>query len=820
MALLIIQYVFVNLIFTTTTQNIVIMKDLSAPFFSLLIMFFWICGDLAKHGKWELPKLPIVPVMVIALTGWVVNVIMAPVPAAGVEEWTMMAAYFVQVWALIRFADSPKRIENIMLWIVITNAFIAIYGFSQHIGEDLLVNLGFLNPWGQDILVSTHGNQNFLAGYLVTSVTPLIGYWMITRNPFMIVTLPFLVLLNAFLIIQTDARGAIIGLFATIFLLVVLYGINFRNLRIFEARWRKILFKIVGIIIVIALLVGAVVGNEVVVGVYDRVMSNYEETATGLTGFGQKVRLIFWQMAIDGGRLDPIFGRGMGNFNNVMPEVRPPFYHRYGVSHNTMHAHNEWFEWFIETGVFGLSLFLWVMFAFLWDNLKALYNRRKGFYYPLLAGVILGSWAVWIQSLFDVETRWTGNAVTLWFTVGLAIAFVNLRVYVNTVPDTGALAIPVEAPKPKKGKVRAKPEQAYTTSPYLPTIAVIMGCLVAFYTLQAWRHWKADYHLARNMRFTDYGQGTPADGLAEAKKAISYHPSNVSSYYKLAYSYLVSGQPHQALAAYRALQALAPNYAQIHVNLAYLTDQMGYKYSSAWERERAAEIEYNARNLRDAGLYWMNLQRQDRAIPYFRHALSLTRDRIDAIGAVYWIEHDAIYLDLARIYLAQNRIEQALAELKNALLINPSNINAASLLIEVLRSQGNAEEANRIITELIQSGASSPYLSLITAQQAVANENYNEALQIIRTVVLGFPLPAPGAQPSNEVVQLGNTSLNLLQTILNNGVNPAECFFLAGYVYATQNNMQQAERFLSQAYQLNPSDEIAQALGMIKARTR
>ncbi|MBL4889476.1 MAG: hypothetical protein JKX97_05595 [Candidatus Lindowbacteria bacterium] len=81
------------------------------------------------------------------------------------------------------------------------------------------------------------------------------------------------------------------------------------------------------------------------------------------------------------------------------------------------------------------------------------------------------------------------------------------------------------------------------------------------------------------------------------------------------------------MAAYRTLQAFAPNYAQIHINLAAINDQMGKRTASAWERDRAAVIENNTRSHRDAAQYWIQLGYPKRAIPHLRKCLVIERDR-------------------------------------------------------------------------------------------------------------------------------------------------------------------------------------------------
>lgn len=821
-ALLVIQYAFVNIVFTTTTQNIVIFKDLSAPLFSLLIFAFWVCGDLAKYGKWVLPRHGLVLATVAALLFWMTSVIAGPTTSYGVYLWSSTLGYFIQAWALLRFLTSYKRLSLFVYTVIITNVVIVGYGLSQLMGSDILVMLGVIPSWGSGVFVSTHGNQNFLAGYLICAFPMILGFWFVTRNPFLILALPVLVALNVYEVIESTARGAYIAIAVSVPLFIVGMAVNWRNLHILEDAWRKKIFQITGGVLVVAIVIGSALHADKVSKLGSLVYDQYNSIIDFEAQYTNWVRLIFFQMAIDGALRHPILGRGMGGFNQHMPETRPPWYHRWGVSHNTDHPHNEHLEWLHDTGIIGLTFFWLILVVYFRTGLRQIWRHRKSYYYPLLLAAFFGPWNQWIQATFDVETRWTGNNVTLWFTLGFVLAFVNLPVVLKREELEEKEVVLAEAP-PVKGKKQARVEARrasgplYHPHPNLPWIAGIMAVVILGYVVKARHFWLADYHLGRNMAFTDGQHGpTIAEAISDAERARELNYTNMSLYYKLAYTYLVAGKLEQALDAYRDLQAFAPNYAQIHINLAFLNDQLRFKTASAWERDRAAAIEHNTRNHRDAASYWLQLGYPVRALAHLRLCLTIEMDRLEN-GYHFWYDRDNLHTDLARIYAQLGELENAEKELKEALRFNPANVQSAVLLSEILIRSGRSEEGNALIANLTQRAPNNPALLVMNLQKAMSEKNYPAALDFARRVADLFTLPPVGGQASQEANELGNSVLSHLAVIAQ-AHNSAEAYATAGWIMAAQGRYAEAEHFLALSYDATKNPKTAERLGMVRAR--
>lgn len=817
--LLIFQYVFVNLAFSTYTQNIVMLKDIFAPLLSFVILLVWVCGDLASKGRWTLPRHGAVGVMTITILFYAFSVFHAAASSAAVEEWASFFGYFIQTFAVIRFAATVKRVELLLLWILIANVIMTGYGLSQLLGSDLLVMFNVIPDWGRGVYISTHGNPNFYAGYLITTWPIFVGMWLITRNPLLIVGLPFLVLLNLYEVQKAESRGAVIA--TGLHLVALFLGIilNIRNLNLFKEKWRKYLYQGVGAVLAVGVVLTLIVPSwrTKAISTASFVYHDLESIRDVDRHFTNQARLVFWQMAIDSGRLFPWTGRGIGGFNYYMPEMRPPFYHRKGVSHNTDRAHNEYFETFSENGVIGLSLELWILLVYLLSTIKALHVHRKSYLYPLILGVSAAPWGVLIQSLFDPETRWTGNGVTLWLGLGLGLVFSFIPPMREPEPEAVTAMVKVSEEQSKKRRrpapVKTKRGPLFAPSPILPSVAIVSSILIGIVSYQCYFIWMADNHLRDNMAY----QNDNARSLEEAEKAREMNYANVSNYYKLAYAYLSAGQLDRAMVSYRILQAFAPNYAQIHINLSFLDDQMGYRSASAWERSRAAAIEDNTRNHRDAAIYWLNLGYPARALGHLRHCFTIERDR-DNGNYQFWMQHDDVNLELAQIYMNNTELkDRAIMELRRALQFNPGNTRAGFALIQLLTEKGDMEEVARLRHKMISADHSASQFKVLAAEEAVAARDYGTALNLLSEVAFAMEVPLSGQTPSQTASLAGNQALNVLKIMYEAGYNHTACLEMVGWIYACQGRYHDGLGLLQQVYNQTKDPRVAERIAIVKA---
>jgi len=436
---------------------------------------------------------------------------------------------------------------------------------------------------------------------------------------------------------------------------------------------------------------------------------------------------------------------------------------------------------------------------------RELERHRRAQHYPLLLGIFLAPWCQWFQGTFDVWTHWMAPNVTLWMNVGLALAFCNLP------PDRDVLDTSDRCAR-ERVDVFVKP------SLWVKLLALLMVGLVYFCLVMVHRFWRADHLLRENMAFTEANIGTLPAALEQAEEAERIAHHDVSIKYKLAYTYLVAGRMHDAMRTYRALQALAPNYAQIHINLAFLNDQLGDSGASAWERDRAAAIEHNTRNHRDAAQHWQQLGYPLRALAHLRSCFTIERDRTLDCQWIHRYQYDEIHAELAGIYKQLGDTDAAYREARAAVTINPANLEAVAKYLEILHAMGKNLAADSVAVQLAKLQADAPRYLLLAVARAISAGRYEEGLQELDKVVFMLS-PAPmNQQVSSAASALPGATLPYIQKIYEAGVDQGHCLDLAGWLFAYQGDFSKASELLGAAYAQNKSPATAERLARVKAR--
>jgi tetratricopeptide (TPR) repeat protein len=561
-------------------------------------------------------------------------------------------------------------------------------------------------------------------------------------------------------------------------------------------------------VLAVALAVGLVVDARKVLtldfGPVKKVKTRAVETYNyGLGGGYNYVRFVFWKSSMDAALMRPLTGHGIGTNNKVMPYGRPPWYHRHHVSHNTIYTHNEWLNQYPEVGAIGAGLYFAIIAALAWMFARHVVARRAGREYALLLGLAGGILAFLTQTTFDVETRWTGNAVTFWHTVGLAVAASALRL----CRDVDLAPAPVQTPP-------------VIAPPVAPAAGLVLASAAAagivFCHVYAGRAWRADIDLRQNMAITE--AGAPGDPVFSAERAREGDPYSLTNYYKLAYSYLQKNRWDDAFTAYRILQSMAPNYAQIHLNIGVLFRQRGYLYDALWELRRASTIEENIRNHQTvADLLVHETGDWRRAIPHYRRALRILADDPEGKGMYLLWNREALLSSLAEAYLQTGRPDAAERQIRTALALNENHTPSLIHLARLLRIERPAEAAE-VVGRILKENPNEPDALLFLLEEAFRGGRLHEAIGWADRLARALPPPPPGDQ------SLGRHAQAILDVALRclgerpAGVDPALCLELQGWAFALAGRYENAIPLLQSAFETTRSPGIASRLAQARAR--
>ncbi len=146
------------------------------------------------------------------------------------------------------------------------------------------------------------------------------------------------------------------------------------------------------------------------------------------------------------------------------------------------------------------------------------------------------------------------------------------------------------------------------------------------------------------------------------------------AHFRMGYEAQMQGHLEKAILHYRRSIELCPT-AEAHTFLGWAYSNQGRYDEAIRECEIAIQVDRDFGNpYNDIGAYLIELGRHEEAIPWLRKAMEAKR---------YEPRHYP-YINLARVYVKQGKLQEAVAELKRALDIEPTYVAARKELHRLL----------------------------------------------------------------------------------------------------------------------------------------
>lgn len=692
---LLLATVLVPIIFNVNNQNIVLFKPILAQMIAFVLFGLWLV-DSIERNQFELPKSALnVPVVLYGLWLIVTVVLRSHFMFFSLEELGRYFSVFLFFFLTLKCVRDYTRLKWTM-WILFAVCLLTTgYGVLQYQGLGLI-------DWGREVLVSTYGNKNFFAGFLVLTTPVIFGYAAATSK------LPIRIILTAvgavqfYVIILTETRTGFLGFFVGVLLF---FGLTVRFV-VWPRVDRKRLLLIGALVILLAGMVG-------LYSIAPRDLMTRLGDAFDLQQGTARVRWIMWTGSSRAALDRPLTGHGHGVFQLVFPNYRPTFYHRFRVSHNTRHSHNEFLEVLMETGAVGLSLFLLLIVVFGVVAYRFLARNRSWFYQFLVIGLVSGVAGSLAQNFASVNLRWMSSTYTFWLIFALVPA--TIRVASNKEYHI-------------RDYFRQSLDRSYRLLPSLSRKTLLHG-LIALVLVGAgygfYRIVQSDYKLKSMNALIRYAEAKRlpwSRAIREGELSTSYNPYNLSAKYKLGYIFLKTNDYERAYDTYDNLTDIAPNYAQIHNNIALIHRRFDNPYRSLLHFEWATWLEDNTRNHMNLMRRYTREKLTNRAI---WHGLHVPRIQIEEDRNT--VHRHVVSLNDREFSVASKRIERRTSQRRkyrsglqflnrNFETSNPKFARLTELLL-YLDDPTSKQTISRVYRAQSQGEMISPYLFLgITTQ--------------------------------------------------------------------------------------------------------
>lgn len=383
-----------------------------------ILITLWLC-NVFESGHWPFNKnqtLLILPFLLILASG-VLSFIRSPLPWGSFDFFVRRVVYSGIALITVTEIRSIEDFRRVILWLTAALVLCALYGLIQYIdynffppgaptlGIDKFVWRG---AFGARIF-STFGNPNFFGNYLVIFIPLLLAIYLRTRQFFL---LP-LILLSLFNIYWTGSKGPAMGLIGgtAVFSFLVLQ---------FFVHSKKIKMVVFSAAFFIILILGGYI--------YVRV---FKQGAIHSFTFRMVTWLSTWEMVHE----KPVLGNGIGTFWVLYPAYRRPAIFHIEGKHNTEtdHAENEHLEVWMDEGLVGMGLWIWLIVGTSVGIYKVMgqlasHKTRAGpekgvsqypeeVYYML--GFLSGFLGMLIHNFTDVSMRFVSSGAPFWFLAGL-----------------------------------------------------------------------------------------------------------------------------------------------------------------------------------------------------------------------------------------------------------------------------------------------------------------------------------------------------------------------------------------------------------------
>lgn len=363
------------------------------------------------------------------------------VPSGFRGQWHSLAPYIYPVrMSLIRWVvygllflilfqtmNSRKRIEAVIILVLITGCFDAIYGIMQTYSGNNHI-WWFKSLSGPRDVSGTYINRNHFAGFMEMGIILAVAYAGALsdkskkvssgcKNTFnakllkylsgeQIFTRKFLIIFSGILmslgLLLSASRSGIISTAGALLLMGLFFSFR-RDQR------RK------GIIILLLFFLTSVyalhIGIDHTLGRFQLIDKDFEYRAR----YTRKTMDLFADYRVT--------GVGIGNFQYAYPKYQAPEDKRDFIEY----AHNDWAQFLAETGVVGLLLLVTAMGYYLFMTILLWLERRSSFAVCLGVAPIAALFAMAIHSFFDFNLHIPANFIILTAIVAIGTSALHVQ---------------------------------------------------------------------------------------------------------------------------------------------------------------------------------------------------------------------------------------------------------------------------------------------------------------------------------------------------------------------------------------------------------
>jgi len=400
-----------------------------------VILCLWIIENLLKNGnrkqknheKTKLETLPLINIkndkaelllwifFGICFISAILSIFTHPDWSFGIIAFSAKGMKFLFLNSIVVYyttrylVRNEKRNFKLILYITIfASAISSLYAMLQYADIDPFWAKGMVSFGSRS--VSTFGNPNFMASFLLLAIILLIGLFMIEKNRFRKFLFFIILLANIAALIITKTRSTWMGLGIGIILILIIF-----------VKYNPGVFKKVAISILIILVISLIPLRSGKERTIFSVVTSRLRSTLDFKSQAYVQRVLIWRSAIDVFTDYPILGCGWGSFEIFYPFYQSKYLTEERYSKFRTHAnnvHNMFLEVLSQVGLIGFVVFitfLYFLIRKLYTNCMAMKDEMRFISLSIFFGLI----GFFIDNLLNVTLFFTIPALFFWTYCGL-----------------------------------------------------------------------------------------------------------------------------------------------------------------------------------------------------------------------------------------------------------------------------------------------------------------------------------------------------------------------------------------------------------------
>lgn len=685
---LLLVVVVVPLIYhPATTQVWGLIKIVATEVLAVVISGFWLLR-LNHEGSLRFSFTPLGLPVTVFFSLSALSLIFSTNIWEGLLDLSQLAAYVLLFFLAANNLNSKKRISSISIAATVTAFSSCLYSIYRDQGPYIFTAL-------RQTYISTFGHPMFFAEYLIAVIPVGCVLFLVAQNRILKSLLGLMAVTLLFFLALTKTRGAWVGVFFGFLVmlgLLILHARKNKSNAVSVINRRHVFVISASILVLIAGMsvfsTARVWQKEVIERIYSTFSPGYVTNAMRLNVWGNTLRMV---------KDHPVRGVGIGNFRVVYPAYRSiaelsltPEGQKYSNTHNDL------LQILSETGAVGLLVFIWLVITALRVCLRILRDSKERYYAFLIIGITGSVCATLAHAFFSSNLRVPSSAMMFWVWLGVAGA-----IYKN------------EFIKPRSLNERKRPS-ALKYSAVLLVVVFLASVLIYRMALPL----ASDIYFKKGQSYSNDNRNLEAVTMYE--KAASLFPGNYEPYFMLGNSYQKLGMFPEAFIAYEKASKLNPYDPLISNNLGTIFYRNRQYDKAAAKFEKAVKINpryfgarYNLYLLYTQTGKSEEAQRQLAYIMEFKpefmgNILMKQRNYAAAIlaykkAAEIEPNSEQVHMNLGMAYQESRLNDEATAEFREVIRINPSNLGAYRHLgFLLLRDERKYNEAADIYRRIIR----------------------------------------------------------------------------------------------------------------------